>query len=497
MSVDRDGVLATLAAAVRDGRLSATQLTAEALARIEDRDIALRAVVARRDDDALAEAAAVDDRVAAGDPVGPLAGVPVLVKDLEDVTGMATRQGSLLFADALPARRDGLATTRLRAAGAVVVGKSALPEFALEGWTASRAHGTTHNPWDPAVSPGGSSGGSAAALSAGVVPVATATDGGGSARIPAAFCGLLGLKPTHGVIARRPVPDWMDLSTDGVMATTVADLALLLAVLAGPEPGDPTALPYRLSLDADAGRTPDRLLAAERTTDWGPLPAPVRTALAAAVEALEHLLGLTARWCAPPTLLGEGDPDTDWFTLAGPEHLFHLGPDRVAAGRGLMHPASLAFFEAAAQVSLAEYLDARRRRFSHTAALDEALGPAGLLVTPTVAVESFPADGWAGPDGAVTATPAAAFSTALQNLTGHPAITLPAGLLPGGLPFGVQVTGPRFADALLLDLARAWERAHPWPRTAPGYTSFDAAFGSAFDSEFDPAARSALGTAPS
>src|SRR5262249_35981839 len=133
--------------------------------------------------------------------------------------------------------------SRLRAAGAIIVGKTNLPEFATEGYSANLIFGATRNPWGLEWSPGGSSGGSGAALAAGLAPIATATDGGGSVRIPAALCGLAGMKPTNGLIARQPIPDWIDYSTDGILATTVADLRLLLAVQSGPAPGDPTALP--------------------------------------------------------------------------------------------------------------------------------------------------------------------------------------------------------------------------------------------------------------
>src|SRR6266540_3970054 len=162
---------------------------------------------------------------------------------VEDVEGMPTTFGSLLFKDAPPASADGLVTGRLRAAGAIVVGKTNLPEFAAQGYTTNSLFGVTRNPWALRWSPGGSSGGSGAALAAGMVPLATATDGGGSIRIPAALCGLAGIKPSGGLIGRRPIPDWIDLSTDGPLATSIEDLRLLLALEAGPVVGDPTALP--------------------------------------------------------------------------------------------------------------------------------------------------------------------------------------------------------------------------------------------------------------
>src|SRR5581483_8863166 len=206
-------MLAALASAVRERRVSATELVQEALQRIERHNPALNAVVSLRAEEARDDARALDERIARGEDPGPLAGVPFLVKDMEDVAGMRTTFGSPLFADAPPATRDGLIPRRLRAAGAIPIGKTNLPEFAFAGFTDTRLFGPTRNPWNVEWSAGGSSGGSAAALAAGMVPVATATDGGGSIRIPSALCGLVGLKPTNGVIGREPIPDWIDLST--------------------------------------------------------------------------------------------------------------------------------------------------------------------------------------------------------------------------------------------------------------------------------------------
>ncbi len=209
------------------------------------------------------DARAMDERIAAGEDPGALAGLPLLVKDMEDVAGMPSTFGSLTFADAPPAAVDGLVPRRLRAAGAIVVGKTNQPEFAFAGFTTNALYGTTTNPWGTDWSPGGSSGGSGAALAAGMAAIATATDGGGSIRIPAAFCGLAGLKPTNGVIGRDPIPDWIDLSTFGPLATSIADVRLLLSLEAGPVPGDPSALPFPLPMrrgvaDARPRRRPVR-----------------------------------------------------------------------------------------------------------------------------------------------------------------------------------------------------------------------------------------------
>ena len=208
-------------------------MVTEALERIGRLDPALGAVVMLRSDAALAQAAARDDARDARTP-GPLWWLPVLVKVLHAVAGLSTCQGSRLLSGAAPVTRDGVTPSRLTRAGAIVVGKSTLPEFATEGFTAGPLTGTTRNQWDVRYSPGGSSGGSAAAVSAGMVPIATATDDGGSIRIPAAYCGLVGIKPSGGVVPREVAPDWIDLSTDGPLATRVDDLAVLLDVTGHP-----------------------------------------------------------------------------------------------------------------------------------------------------------------------------------------------------------------------------------------------------------------------
>jgi Asp-tRNA(Asn)/Glu-tRNA(Gln) amidotransferase A subunit family amidase len=475
MATGPSSPIGAVAAAVVGGRTSAVAMVAEALDRIARLDPALNSVVALRAEDALREAGALDLRLAQGEPAGPLAGVPVLVKDLEDVAGMPTTQGSLLFANAPPAIEDGLIPARLRAAGAIIVGKTNLPEFATEGFTDNLLFGATANPWAPARSPGGSSGGSAAALAAGLVPIATATDGGGSIRIPAAFCGLVGLKPTHGVIGRYPPPDWIDLSTSGPFATSVADLRLLLAVESGPVAGDPTARP--VGSRSPQAPPPAHIYAAQRTSDLGPLPPAIEHSFAEAVRAFADLLALPVTCLEPRGVFTHGDPDLDWFTLATAEHVASLGRQRVEESLGLMHPATRAFMEVGLGVGIDEYLAARRRRFAYVRRIDGLLGRSGLLLTPTVASEGWDADGRLTLDGEPGMLPPDVYSTAVQNVTGHPAISLPAGGSANGVPFGLQVTAPRYADGLLLDLAGAWEAAHPWPEVAPGYEPFTTALG--------------------
>jgi Asp-tRNA(Asn)/Glu-tRNA(Gln) amidotransferase A subunit family amidase len=460
--------LAELAARVASREVSAREMTQEAFRRIESLDADLHAVVALREE-AMEDARALDDALGAGAEAGPLAGLPVLVKDVTDVAGMRTTFGSRWFAEAPVAAADGLVPARLRAAGAIVVGKTNTPEFATEAYTSNMLFGTTGNPWRLDAAPGGSSGGSAAALAAGMVPIATAADGGGSVRIPAAWCGLVGLKPTNGVIGRDPVPDWIDFSTDGPMGTSVADVRLLLEVMGGPVAGDPTALPGQLPW---GGPPFARLFAIERWADWGPLPPDVSSAFERAIERLQDVLGLAVQRVDAGQLFGRDNVDDDWFAIAGPEHAHRLGRERIEEGGGELHPATLGFLQEGLKVSFEDYLAARRRRFGYVRALDELLGDDAVICSPVMAISSCPADGVL-PGADAPGLPTDVYDTQAQNMTGHPAVSVPAGRSADGVPFGLQITGPRFRDHLVLDVAAAWERAEPWPLVADGYTPFD------------------------
>ena len=454
--------------AIRTGEVTATRVVTHALEQIEKLDSKLNSVVMTCAESALEQAANIDRDGSSS----ALAGVPALIKDLEDIEGLPTRKGSAAFADRPPATSDGVVPSRLKQAGAIVVGKSTLPEFALEGYTSNLATGVTRNPWNLDLSPGGSSGGSATAIAAGMVPIATATDGGGSIRIPAAFCGLVGLKPTNGVIGRWPTPDWIDFSTDGPFATTVSDLKLLMDVLVGPSSGDPSAYPAKAWKQYDNVK-PTKIYAAIRTSDFGPLPTELNNHFESAVLEFANLLKLPVEWIEPGSLFGNDDPDLDWFTVATVEHLNSLGRDWVSSNFAQLHPASQEFLTQGMSVTVDEYLEARRRRYRYVRIMDELLAGPKLLLTPTVAEIGWLADGRLDEKSQPGSLPPEVYSTALQNVTGIPAISIPSGIMSNGLPGSIQVTGPRLSDSLLLGIAEQWESANPWQTVATGYASFD------------------------
>jgi Asp-tRNA(Asn)/Glu-tRNA(Gln) amidotransferase A subunit family amidase len=462
-------MLAELAGTVREGRVSATELVGLAYERIASLNGDLNAVIALRpEEEAIAEAE--KRQTAASESDGPLPlllGLPLLVKDNTDVAGMRTVNGSRLLQDSVLAERDARVVERLRAAGAIVVGRTNVPEFSFSGFTDNPVFGPTGNPWGLEWSPGGSSGGSGAALAAGLVPLATATDGGGSVRIPAAFCGLAGLKPTTGLVARWPIPSWMDLSSDGPLGNTVADLRLLLDVMRGPESGDIGSAPVR----EPRGGSVARVVAAPRTWDWGPLPPAMDERYRAALRSIERDLRLPVEEIEPSSIFAfGGDPGEDWYVLVAAEELQAIGRERVVANMDELSPPFRSTMEYALDITLDRYVEARRNRFAYARAMDELLGEDAVFVCPTLGYE-----GWR-PDGTLPDTDDVAggegYNTGEANLSGHPAVSLPAGLSPNGIPFGLQITGPRFRDDLLLGFAEEWEAANPWPRTARGYEPF-------------------------
>lgn len=437
-----------IAAAVRAGRATAASVAEDAIARIEAAHD-LVAIVGFDAAPVRAEAAAIDARLAAGEDL-PLAGVPLAVKDTIWVAGRRVTQGSRLFADFI-APRDAIAIERLRRAGAVVVGMANTSEFACKGLTTNRIWGTTRHPLDPALTPGGSSGGAAAAVAAGLVPLALGTDAGGSSRRPPAHVGVVGFKPSFGAIPHAPgfavpVPGIECLAP---ITRTVGEAAAMFAVLRGPDPRDPDSL-----LGALADDRPPQALRVAHAPRFGlatPLDGEVEAGIATAVEALRRA-GFTIECRDPPWPAGVDEATLMPLQHAGLAALF--GAD-FTRDREPFDP------DIAVQIERGLSLDAATIARARITGRDVALALAGffaevdLLIGPTVPCLAWPADRL-GPQtiGGIAVAPRAhAAFTPLFNHAGCPAISIPAGRGQGGLPFGLQMVAARGHDDRLLTAA--------------------------------------------
>lgn len=449
--------------ALREGRVTSTQLVHRSIENLEKHSSDLNVLAYKNFDNVLAESASFD----LGISRGILGGIPTLIKDLQNVQGMPTRKGSVALKNAAPEKQDDTTPMRLRMAGSVFVGKTTLPEFACNGFTANNLTGVTRNPWNLELSPGGSSGGSTAALSAGLTLIATGTDGGGSVRIPAGFCGLLGLKPTNGVLGRWPTPDWMDYSTDGIFAHSADDLQLLYNILKGPVAGDPTAPTIEAIRAMDQVRPkPKRIFAADRTSSFGPLPKELKKHFDEAVLAFGELMGVEVIWKDPKEFFTDGNPDLDWYTIVSAEGYGSLGEEWVKKNWDKLYPTTKEFLNTGKKVDINKYLENRRRRYSYTRVMDQLLGLDGLLLTPTNASLGWKADGSYEPQPKD-------YSVSIQNVTGNPAISIPFGICSNKLPFGLQVTAPHYQDNRLIQIASMFQEVYPWKQLAPGYRGFE------------------------
>jgi Asp-tRNA(Asn)/Glu-tRNA(Gln) amidotransferase A subunit family amidase len=438
-----------MAAAVRAGTTTAEELVAESFARIDAWDGEVNAFTVLLREEALARAREVD-RDLRRDPAayGPLAGVPVSVKDHIWMAGQPSTSGSLALRDFVP-DVDAVPVSRLREAGAVVVGKTNNPEFCYRGYTDNAVAGLTRNPWSLDRTPGGSSGGAGASVAYGATPVALGTDGGGSIRIPAAFCGVAGHKPSFGLVPKLPgFRGWPTLSVDGPLAASVRDLALVLRVVAGSHPADPLTWPVPLGDDVPLDWTRLRVAVSD-DLGWAPVAPEVRTAFRAAVERLADD-GAQVVEAHPDA----GYPTDLWNDIALPEGFASEGPL-------LDHPdldeATREIVEGGRAATAADYLDAQQRRVAFTDTWERFFADHDVLLAPSMPVPAFGTD-VTGPteidgrpvdpffdDWCVLALPA--------NLTGQPATAVPTGLSGDGLPVGLQVMGPRWADLRTLAVA--------------------------------------------
>ncbi|HZO80757.1 MAG TPA: amidase [Candidatus Binataceae bacterium] len=456
-----------LMALIRRREVKPSEAVGHALARVETLNPRLNAFVAMRAEQAMAEARALDERLARREELGLLAGVPLAVKDLEEVAGMPTTFGSRPFRDNLAAE-DAIEVARLRAAGAIVIGKTNTPEFGHSAFTRNLLFGVTRNPWKLERTPGGSSGGSAAAVASGMVPMATASDAGGSIRLPAAYTGCVGLKPSHGRIPAGPrlgMESFNGISSVGPITRTVTDAALYLDAACGYHPADSESLPHPgISYLGVIERMPKRLRVAFHP-DFG--HAIERGVLRAAEEAARAFgeLGCTVE------TINEAVPETAlaWTTVRAAQLLAQLA-DVIPAHRADMNRSFVAYTEAAANTGWREYGAAQRTRAEFNEWARRLFERYDLLLTPATATAPFAANGPPPSEieGQRLADPLLALVfTYPFNLSGHPAIALPAGMTDDGLPCGIQIAAERHRDDLVLQAAYAYERLRPWNHRPP------------------------------
>ncbi len=449
-----------LAELVRSRQVSPRELVELCLRRIEALNPRLNAFRTTLAEQALAEA----DSMASHD--GLLAGVPIAIKDDLAFEGQPTTRGSRTFGPPEPA--DAEAVQRLRAAGAIPIGITNVPELTIWPWTASEANGITRNPWDVSRTPGGSSGGSASAVAAGMVPCATGSDGGGSIRIPASCCGLVGMKSTRGRVSTQPSPEgWLGLSVFGGLARTVADSALLLDVMQGAIAGDAhSAPPFDGTYVEAAAKPPGRLrIAVSRKVPPG-LIARVSGDQRGAWERMSHVLadlGHEVFERDPRYGLAQLEFVQTW--MRGIYEESRRVPDRdrlepltrqvAGTGRRLV------------PVSRRDKLLAKRART--TARILALWNEVDVLMTPGLATTAMAADGAFGKPFPLALDRAGRFTpfTPIFNLTGQPAVTIPAGFAGDGLPLSVQLVGRPGAEDTLYALAGQIEDARPWSEHRP------------------------------
>ncbi len=449
---------------LREGAVTPRELVECYLERIERLNPKLNAFVSVRAQAALAEADAALERLKAGES-GPLLGIPVAVKDNVDIAGEVTGHGT--GANETAAGSDAEVVRRLRGAGAPMLGKTALPELAIWGhMTESQTHGPTRNPWDPQRCAGGSSGGSAAAVAAGLAPVALGSDGGASIRVPSAMCGLFGLKPTRGRISTLPDAEhWFGLTVFGGLARSVLDAALFDDALRGPADGDAHApMDPRGSFAEAARREPGRLRVAVSLK--GTLPG-IKAGPAArlAVEQTAELL----------RSLGHGVAECDpkygqLFSVIMPRYLAGVSDDAAR----LEHPERLER-RSRRMASVGRRLHGRalRRALRREPAVAERVGAIfadhDVLLTPVTAAQPEPIDRWRGKGAIRTFNGGGPYVTytAIWNYLGQPAAAVPAGFDEDGLPLAIQIVAPANGETTLLSLAAQLEAARPWTRQRP------------------------------
>ena len=455
------------------GEVTAAAAVVASLERIERRNPGVNAFSVVLAEQARADAARLDARLASDGPAGPLHGVPVAVKDEIDVAGCVTTFGGR--GNSTPAAEDGEVVRRLRQAGAVIVGKTRMPEFGQWPFTESVDGGITRNPWDRSRTPGGSSGGTAAAVALGMVPVAIGGDGGGSIRIPAACCGLFGLKPTRGRVTSHPMPHlWWALGTTGPLTRTVLDSALVYDVIRGNVTSDMFTAPEpSTSFIAAAGFDPGRLRIgwSTRPVTRGVRPAPEHVAAVEEVARILAGLGHEVREVDPdypdpsaafvPQFVGGVRTECDAV-----EHF-----DRLE--RRTQQVYRLGGWVSQGVIDKAMAAGERIAEKANRIFAPESGHSVDVLLTPTIGPRPRKVGvlDRGGPVAAALKSTSMIAWTALWNVTGNPAASVPAGLAADGLPLAVQLVGRIGDEPTLLRVAAQLERTRPWPLLTDGRLS--------------------------
>ena len=449
---------------IRTGATSAVEVVSESLARVRAMDGEINAFTVVLEESALAAAAVADALVAKGSDL-PLLGVPISIKDHIWLKDVVATNGSVALRDFVPAE-DNIAVARLKAAGAVIIGKTNNPEFCYRGFTDNLVYGLTRNPWDLGRTPGGSSGGAGASVAAGMTPLALGTDGGGSIRIPASFCGIVGHKPTFGAVPKDPgFLGWKTLSVDGPLARSVRDAALMMSVIVGAAPEDDMTWPAVDPADFLTAMSQVDDLSGLRiawSEDMGGLAVDqgVRRVFRTALEVFR---GLGCELVEAYPKVPYSTPL--WNTIACAEGWVSEGP-LLEQWRSQMSPGTAELVEAGRDTTAAEYIAAMHEKAAYARLWAEFFTSYDLLLTPTMQLTAFPV-GLLHP-AEIDGKPVDAFfddwctSCEPANLAGLPATSVPAGLADG-LPVGLSVTGPRWSDALTLRAAAAFERLSPAP----------------------------------
>jgi aspartyl-tRNA(Asn)/glutamyl-tRNA(Gln) amidotransferase subunit A len=449
-----------LGRAYRARELSPVEALEAIIARCELVNPQLNAIVTFDLEGAREAARASEARWGTGNALGALDGVPLTVKDNIPVRGLRTTWGSRILADYVPSQ-DELPVARLRAKGAVIVGKTNVPEFTLQGYTDNDLFGTTRNPWDVRLTPGGSSGGAVAAVAAGLGPLALGTDGGGSIRRPAAHAGLVGLKPSTGRVARtNGLPVILhDFEVIGPMARTTADAALLFSAIAGSHPHDRASLAFAVVPRAvEAEPSELKILYVPRFAG-SPVDPEIASHVAEAARQLEALGHRVEEGEAPFDIAAV---DRIW-AVAGPAGLAWFLRDKPG-WRDVVRDSLRQVAEQGAALAATDYVEALNRVTALRAELADGFTRFDVILTPSFAALPWTADVThpESIDGKSVGPRGHAVFTAFANAGGLPGISVPCRASQTGLPIGIQLVGPYGADELLLSLAGQFERAHPW-----------------------------------